>query len=57
MADLAALRSAGLIHAGISRAKVVLSGDLTKKVTLRGVGATKGAAEAIEKVGGKVEAV
>lgn len=57
VADLAALRSAGLIHAGISRAKVVLSGELTKKVTLRGIGATKGAAEAIEKVGGTVEAV
>ena len=54
--DLAALRSAGLISAGISRAKVVVSGEVTKKVTLRGIGATKGAKVAIEKAGGKVEA-
>ena len=54
--DLASLRSAGLISAGISRAKVVVSGEVTKKVTLRGIGATKGAKEAIEKAGGKIEA-
>ena len=54
--DLAALRSAGLISAGISRAKVVVSGEVTKKVTLRGIGATKGAKDAIEKAGGTVEA-
>jgi len=53
--DLAALRSAGLINAGHLRAKVVLSGDLDKAVTLRGVGATKGAKAAIEAAGGKVE--
>lgn len=54
--DLASLRSAGLISVGISRAKVVVSGEVTKKVTLRGIGATKGAKAAIEKAGGKVEA-
>ncbi len=54
--DLAALRKAGLINAGHLRAKVVLSGELTKAVTLQGVGATKGAKEAIEAAGGKVEA-
>jgi len=53
--DLAALRSAGLINAGHLRAKVVLSGELDKAVTLRGVGATKGARAAIEAAGGKVE--
>ena len=53
--DLASLRQAGLLNAGHSRAKVVLSGEISKSVTLRGVGATKGARAAIEAAGGKVE--
>jgi large subunit ribosomal protein L15 len=53
--DLASLRLAGLINAGHLRAKVVLSGELTKAVTLQGVGATAGAKAAIEAAGGKVE--
>ena len=53
--DLAALRNAGLIHSGILRAKVMLSGPVERVVTLKGVAATKGAREAIEKAGGKVE--
>jgi len=53
--DLAALRKAGLINAGHLRAKVVLSGELTKAVTLQGIGATAGAKAAIEAAGGKVE--
>jgi large subunit ribosomal protein L15 len=53
--DLASLRLAGLINAGQTRAKVVLSGELDKAVTLQGVGATKGAKAAIEAAGGKVE--
>jgi len=56
VADLAALRAAGLINANHLRAKVVLSGELTKAITLRGIGATKGAAEAIAAAGGKIEA-
>ncbi len=55
VADMAALRSAGLINAGHLRAKVVLSGELNKAVTLRGISATKGAKAAIEAAGGKVE--
>ena len=54
--DLSSLRSAGLINAGHSRAKVVLSGELNKAVNLQGVGATAGAKAAIEAAGGKVEA-
>lgn len=54
--DIASLRAAGLLNAGHLRAKVVLSGELSKAVTLRGVGATKGAAEAIAAAGGKIEA-
>ena len=53
--DLPALRTAGLLNAGHLRAKVVLSGELNKAVTLRGVGATKGAIEAIKTAGGKIE--
>ena len=48
------LRKANLITAGIKRAKVMLSGDVTKAVTLEGIGATKGARAAIEAAGGKV---
>lgn len=55
VADLAALRSAGLINANHLRAKVVLSGALEKPITLRGIGATKGAREAILAAGGTVE--
>jgi large subunit ribosomal protein L15 len=33
----------------------VLSGEITRAVTLRGIGATKGAAEAITKAGGTIE--
>ena len=53
--DLAALRNAGLIHTRILRAKVMLSGPVEKAVTLKGIAVTKGAREAIEKAGGKVE--
>lgn len=53
--DLASLRLAGLLNASQTRAKVVLSGELDKAVTLQGVGATKGAKAAIEAAGGKVE--
>lgn len=52
--DLAALKKAGLITADIKRAKVMLSGEIKKAVTLQGIGATKGARAAIEAAGGKV---
>ena len=50
------LRKAGLVNANIKRAKVFLSGEITKAVTLKGISATKGAIAAIEAAGGKVEA-
>jgi large subunit ribosomal protein L15 len=37
-------------------AKVVLSGEIKKAVTLKGVGVTKGAKAAIEAAGGRIEA-
>jgi large subunit ribosomal protein L15 len=54
--DLEALIKAGVVPTHTERAKVVLSGEIKKAVTLRGVGATKGAKAAIEAAGGTVEA-
>ncbi len=53
--DLAALQAAGLVSASIKRAKVFLSGELKKAVTVKGLSVTKGAQAAIEAAGGKVE--
>ncbi|MBV9911158.1 MAG: 50S ribosomal protein L15 [Sinobacteraceae bacterium] len=54
--DLEALKKAGVVPMSTERAKVVLSGELKKAVTLRGVAATKGARAAIEAAGCKIEA-
>ena len=40
----------------VEAAKVILSGELTRAITVRGVGATKGAKAAIEAAGGSVVA-
>ena len=53
--DLAELRKAGLIKSSCRRAKVFASGEITKAVSLRGIGATKGAAAAIRAARGDVE--
>ncbi|HRP96750.1 MAG TPA: 50S ribosomal protein L15 [Rhodocyclaceae bacterium] len=52
--DLLALMQAGVVPADALGAKVILSGTIGRKVTLRGVGATKGAQAAIEAAGGSV---
>ncbi|MFT3907287.1 MAG: 50S ribosomal protein L15 [Steroidobacteraceae bacterium] len=54
--DLAALKEAQIVPVFAEQAKVVLSGEIKKAVTLKGVGATKGARAAIEAAGGKLEA-
>ena len=54
--DLEALLKAGVVPEGTERVKVVLSGEIKKAVTLKGVAATKGARAAIEAAGGKIEA-
>jgi len=54
--DLLALQVAGIVPGDALSAKVILAGAITRKVTLRGVGATKGAKAAIEAVGGSVAA-
>ena len=53
--DLDALKRANLVPQQPKQAKVFLSGTLDKAVTLKGIGATKGALAAIERAGGKVE--
>jgi large subunit ribosomal protein L15 len=39
----------------ITRAKVILSGEISRPVTVKGLRVTKGARAAIEAAGGKVE--
>lgn len=53
--DLAALQAADVVGQNIKRAKVFLSGELTKAVTIKGLAITKGARAAVEAAGGKVE--
>jgi len=52
--DLLALKQAGIIGQDILSAKVILSGEITRKVVLKGVGASKGAKAAIEAAGGSI---
>jgi large subunit ribosomal protein L15 len=54
--DLEALKKAGVIPVFAEQAKLILSGEVSKAFTLKGVMATKGAREAIEKAGGTFEA-
>ena len=53
--DLAALKSANVVSGSIKRAKIIASGKLEKSVTVRGLGVTRGARQAIEAAGGKIE--
>ena len=48
------LRKAGIITTSIKKVKVMLSGEVTKKITVEGISVSKGGKEAIEKAGGKV---
>ena len=52
--DLGVLKQAGVISTLAQDARVILSGELSRKVTVRGVGVTKGAKVAIEAAGGTV---
>lgn len=53
--DLAALIKAGVIAQITKSAKVIASGSIDRALTLRGIGATKGARAAIEAAGGTIE--
>jgi large subunit ribosomal protein L15 len=51
---MAALKAANLITANIKRVKVMLSGEITRPITVEGLRVSKGARAAIEAAGGKV---
>jgi large subunit ribosomal protein L15 len=52
--DLLSLKQAGLVGDQAKVVKVIKSGELSKKVVLKGIGATAGAKAAIEAAGGSV---
>lgn len=52
--DLLALKQAGLVAELTRAAKVIKSGELSRKITVRGLGVTAGAKAAIEAAGGTV---
>lgn len=53
--DLLTLKMANIVSQETEQAKVILSGEITKAVHLKGIAVTKGARAAIEAAGGKVE--
>ncbi len=52
--DLLTLKQARIVPQIAKAAKVILSGKLTRKVSLKGLGATKGAKAAVEAAGGSL---
>ena len=52
--DLAVLQAANIVSARALSARVIQSGEISRKVVLRGLSATKGAKAAIEAAGGSV---
>jgi large subunit ribosomal protein L15 len=54
--DLAVLKSEGVVPHPALRAKVILAGEIKRKVALKGLLVSKGARAAIEAAGGSVEA-
>jgi large subunit ribosomal protein L15 len=54
--DVLTLKAAGVVRQLIKFVKVIKSGELTRKVVLKGITATAGAKVAIEAAGGVVEA-
>jgi len=53
--DLSALIEARVVNRSTKTAKIIASGEVTRALTIRGVGVTKGARAAIEAAGGSVE--
>jgi large subunit ribosomal protein L15 len=52
--DLAALKEAGIVPKEALGAKLIVSGKLTRKVTVKGIGASKGARAAVQAAGGSL---
>ncbi|MEI8299163.1 MAG: 50S ribosomal protein L15 [Pseudomonadota bacterium] len=53
--DLAALKAASQVPAGIEKVKIILSGKIDTAVVVRGLAVTKGARAAVEAAGGTFE--
>ncbi|MDM8557572.1 50S ribosomal protein L15 [Candidatus Parabeggiatoa sp. HSG14] len=53
--DLSSLKAAKIIPQKVKRAKIMVSGKLTKAVKIRGLAVTRGARTAIEAAGGSIE--
>jgi large subunit ribosomal protein L15 len=53
--DILVLKQSGVVPQAARAAKVILAGDIKRKVKLRGLLVTKGARAAIEKAGGSIE--
>lgn len=53
--DILVLKQAGIVPHAVLSAKVILNGEIKRKVKLRGLLVTKGARAAIEKAGGSIE--
>jgi len=53
--DLAALKAEKVVPLAALAAKVILSGELKRKITLKEIRVSKGARALIEKAGGKIE--
>jgi len=53
--DLAAVLNANAVPQGVEKVKVILSGSVSGKVTVKGLKATKGADAAIRAAGGTLE--
>lgn len=53
--DLASLKAAGVIDNRAKKVRLVARGEINRAITVRGIHVTKGATQAIEAAGGKVE--
>lgn len=53
--DLDALKKANVVRRDMKRARIMLSGEIDRPVTVRGIAVSKGARAAIEAAGGRVE--
>ena len=52
--SIESLKRSGVISSGTKRVKIMLSGTVEKKYTIRGLSVSKGAREAIENAGGEI---
>jgi large subunit ribosomal protein L15 len=53
--DLDFLKSSNTVPANVLKAKVILKGDVTRAIVLKGLQATAGARQKIEEKGGRIE--